>query len=68
MVQVQGVFTSPAHRGRGVATAAMVALCSRLLATVPQVTLYVNGHNDTALRLYRRIGFEQVGEFATVMY
>ena len=68
VVQVQGVFTAPAHRGRGVATAAMVALCSRLLATVPLVTLYVNSHNDVALRLYRRVGFEQVGEFATVMY
>ena len=68
VVQVQGVFTAPAHRGRGVATAAMVALSSRLLAAAPLVTLYVNSHNDTAIRMYRRVGFEPVGEFATVMY
>ncbi|MHB8718893.1 MAG: GNAT family N-acetyltransferase [Candidatus Dormibacteria bacterium] len=68
VAQVQGVFTTPANRGRGIATAAMAALCSLLLQTVPLVTLYVNSHNHSALRLYRRLGFEQVGEFATVMY
>ena len=68
VVQVQGVFTAPARRGRGVATAGMVALCSLLLETVPLVTLYVNGYNEVAQRLYRRVGFESQGEFATVMY
>ena len=68
VVQVQGVFTAPNRRGRGVATAGMVSLCSLLLETVPLVTLYVNGYNEVALRLYRRVGFEQQGEFATVMY
>jgi ribosomal protein S18 acetylase RimI-like enzyme len=68
VVQVQGVFTAPNRRGRGVATAGMVSLCSLLLETVPLVTLYVNGYNEVALRLYRRVGFEMQGEFATVMY
>ena len=68
VVQVQGVFTAPSHRGRGVATAAMVALCATLLGSVPLVTLYVNDYNAAALRLYRRVGFEQHGSFATVMY
>jgi RimJ/RimL family protein N-acetyltransferase len=68
VVQVQGVFTDPAHRGRGVATAGMVALCSTLLDSVPLVALYVNGFNHQALRLYGRVGFEQHGDFATVMY
>jgi len=68
VVQVQGVFTAPARRGRGVATAGMAALCSMLLQSVPLVTLYVNGYNQAALRLYERVGFEQQGEFATVMY
>ncbi len=68
VAQVQGVFTGPARRGRGVATAGMTALCSLLLEEVPLVTLYVNGYNAAALRVYGRVGFEQQGEFATVMY
>ncbi len=68
VVQVQGVFTHPSRRGRGVATAGMTALCSLLLETVPLVSLYVNGYNEAALRVYRRVGFEQQGAFATVMY
>ncbi len=68
VVQVQGVFTHPSRRGRGVATAGMAALCSILLDTVPLVTLYVNGYNEAAQRVYRRVGFEQQGTFATVMY
>ncbi len=68
VVQVQGVFTGPAWRGRGVATSGMTALCALLLEQVPLVALYVNGYNHAALRVYGRVGFEQVGEFATVMY
>ena len=68
VVQVQGVFTAPSQRGRGVATAGMTALCSMLLDAVPLVTLYLNGFNEAALRVYRRVGFEQRGEYATVMY
>ncbi len=68
VVQVQGVFTAPSRRGRGVATSGMAALCSMLLETVPLVSLYVNGYNQAALRVYRRVGFENCGDFATVMY
>ena len=68
VVQVQGVFTHPARRGRGVGTAGMAALCATLLESVPLVSLYVNAHNHVARRLYRRIGFEERGAFATVMY
>jgi uncharacterized protein len=68
VVQVQGVFTDPSRRGSGVATAGMAALCSLLLESVPLVTLYVNAYNGAALRVYRRLGFEQQGAFATVMY
>jgi RimJ/RimL family protein N-acetyltransferase len=68
VVQIQGVFTAPSRRGRGVATAGMTALSSLLLERVPLVTLYVNGYNQAAQRVYRRVGFEQQGEFATVLY
>lgn len=68
VVQVQGVFTAPSRRGRGVATAGMTALCALLLESVPLVSLYVNGYNTAAIRVYRRVGFEPQGSFATVMY
>lgn len=68
VVQVQGVFTAPSRRGRGVATAGMAALCAMLLEEVPLISLYVNGYNHAAIRLYRRLGFEHQGDFATVMY
>ncbi len=68
VVQVQGVFTAPSRRGQGVATAGMTALCALLLEDVPLVTLYVNGYNAAARRVYGRVGFEQHSEFATVMY
>jgi len=67
-VQLQGVWTDPRFRRRGIATAAMAAVCAELLAEVPICSLYVNAYNEPALRLYRRLGFRQAGEFATVIF
>jgi predicted GNAT family acetyltransferase len=35
---------------------------------VPTVSLYVNDYNLAARATYARVGFQQVGEFATVHY
>jgi uncharacterized protein len=67
-VQIQGVYTAPRARGQGIATAAMAAICGAMLAEVPACTLYVNHYNATARRLYERLGFEQVADYATLMY
>ncbi|MGD0370083.1 MAG: GNAT family N-acetyltransferase [Candidatus Dormibacteria bacterium] len=67
-VQIQGVWTDPRFRRRGIATAAMAAVCAELLTQVPVCSLYVNAYNEPALRLYRRLGFRQVGDFATFIY
>ncbi len=32
------------------------------------MSLYANDYNEAAARMYRRVGFDQVGTFATVMY
>lgn len=66
--QVQGVWTAPAHRGRGIGTQAMAALCHILLEQAPVCSLYVNAYNDVARRLYARLGFEQVAEMATYFF
>ncbi len=69
VAQVQGVWVDPAHRGRGLAepgVAAVVEATRREVA--PVVSLYVNSYNAPALSTYRRVGFEQVGTFATVLF
>lgn len=67
-VQIQGVYTAPRHRNRGIATAAMAAVCDAVLDDVPACTLYVNHYNAAARRVYDRLGFEQVASLATLMY
>jgi predicted GNAT family acetyltransferase len=67
--QVQGVWTAPQWRGRGLATAGMAAVVSDALRRVaPSVTLYVNDFNEPARRVYARCGFRPVGTFATVLF
>jgi predicted GNAT family acetyltransferase len=67
--QVQGVWVSPAHRGRGIGTAgtaAVVQYARTVLA--PVVSLYVNGFNGPARAAYRRVGFRDVGQYASVLF
>lgn len=67
--QVQGVWTAPQWRGRGLATAGMAAVVVDALRRVaPTVTLYVNDFNTPARRVYDRCGFRRVGTFATVLF
>ncbi len=67
--QIQGVYVDPELRGRGLGTAGMAAVVDICLREVaPVVSLYVNGHNDSARAAYRRVGFEQTGTFATIMF
>ncbi|SCF12202.1 FR47-like protein [Micromonospora viridifaciens] len=57
------VTTHPRCRGRGLAAAAVAALCARLRASVDHVTLNVRADNSAAVRLYERLGFTRVAEF-----
>lgn len=69
VAQIQGVWVDPAHRGRHLsepALAAVVRLTREHLA--PLVSLYVNDFNRPALAAYAKVGFHQVGEFATVLF
>ena len=67
-VQIQGVYTHPGKRRRGVASAALSYVCRTILQQVPVCSLYVNHQNETALRLYARLGFRRAGDFASVFY
>ncbi len=65
--QIQGVWVSPEHRGRGLSAPAVAAVAEYARGITGLVSLYVNSFNTAALRTYRTVGFEQVGTFATVL-
>lgn len=67
-VQVQGVWVPPHRRGEGLSVAGMAAVVAYGQQLAPTVSLYVNHYNTAALAAYRRVGFEQVGTLATVLF
>ena|ERR1051326_3196224 len=67
--QIQGVWTHPALRGRGIAAAGMAAVVEYALRDFASlVSLYVNDYNAPARAVYRRVGFEEVGAFASILF
>lgn len=64
---IQGVWVDPAWRGRGLAAPATAAVVAAVQGWGRIPSLYVNAHNAAARATYRRIGFHQVGTFATVL-
>ena len=67
--QVQGVWVHPSLRGRGLSVGGTAAVASLARAQVaPVVSLYVNDYNTAARRAYERVGFRQVGTFASVLF
>ena len=68
VAQVQGVWLKPSWRGQGYAEPAMAAVVDIIEREVaPMVTLYVNDFNAPARATYKRVGFTEVGSFATVL-
>ncbi|MFI1258822.1 GNAT family N-acetyltransferase [Streptomyces netropsis] len=67
--QIQGVWVAPEYRGRGFSETGMAAVLGYALREVsPIVSLYVNDYNTAARAAYRRVGFEEVGAFASVLF
>lgn len=65
--QIQGVWMNPQYRGRGLSAGYMSAVVRAARRHAPVASLYVNSYNSPALAAYRKVGFEQVGTFATVL-
>jgi len=65
--QIQGVWVHPERRGHGLGTAGTAALASAVVAGGRIASLYVNGFNAVARASYAKVGFSQVGTFATVL-
>jgi predicted GNAT family acetyltransferase len=67
--QVQGVWVEPSLRGRGLGTAGTAAVVEEARRSVaPVVSLYVNDFTIAARAAYRRVGFVEVGAFASVLF
>jgi predicted GNAT family acetyltransferase len=67
--QVQGVWVHPSLRRRGIGTAGMAAVVIAAQASIaPVVSLYVNDFNIPARRSYKKVGFKEIGTFASVLF
>jgi predicted GNAT family acetyltransferase len=67
--QIQGVWVAPSHRGRGLGTAGTAAVVEYARqAIAPVVSLYVNDFNAPARAAYERVGFREVGRYASVLF
>lgn len=65
--QIQGVWVDPDYRGHGYGVTGTAAVAAAIARQGRIASLYVNGFNVVARETYRRVGFEQVGTFATVL-
>jgi hypothetical protein len=67
--QIQGVWVRPDRRGQGLGATGTAAVADRLVRGMGRTaSLYVNGFNAPARAAYRRIGFSEVGRYATVLF
>lgn len=65
--QIQGVWVSPDRRGQGLGASGTAAVVAAIAAQGRMSSLYVNGFNHHARHAYERVGFREVGTFATVL-
>ncbi|SDO27774.1 hypothetical protein SAMN05192558_102460 [Actinokineospora alba] len=67
--QIQGVWVHPDRRGEGLGSGGTAAVVHRLIDGMGRTaSLYVNSYNSAARAAYTRIGFAQVGQYATVLF
>jgi predicted GNAT family acetyltransferase len=67
--QIQGVWVRPESRGQGLAAPGVAAVVAEALRSIaPVVSLYVNDFNAPARAAYRRVGFDEVDTFMSVLF
>jgi uncharacterized protein len=67
-VQLQQVWVDPPARNQGHAQRGLSDLIRLLLGRVPRVCLFVRADNPAAIRLYKRVGMEQVGSYRSLLF
>ena len=65
-LQIHGVWVPPAHRGRGIGSHGMASVLRLSRRFAPRACLYVNDFNHAARASYKKVGFVEVGEFASI--
>lgn len=58
-IQIGGVYTHPFHRRKGYALHLVCSICRRAVRLNKQVSLFVKEKNIPAIRLYKKIGFDE---------
>jgi GNAT superfamily N-acetyltransferase len=64
--QVEGIYTVPGHRGRGIGLAGTASVTRWVLERSERAFLLVNDDNDVAQRIYERLGYRRVIESRTI--
>jgi predicted GNAT family acetyltransferase len=68
-VQIGGVYTPPALRGRGHGGDVVAGQLLDLRAGgVRRAVLFTNHDNEPAVRAYQRLGFVRVGDYGLVLF
>jgi len=65
--QIQGVWVHPERRGLGLGTGGTAMVAAVIVGSGRTASLYVNNFNAVARAAYARVGFVEVGSFATVL-
>ena len=65
--QIQGVWVHPEWRGLGLGTTGTATVAAVIVGSGRIASLYVNNFNVVARAAYARVGFAEVGTFATVL-
>jgi GNAT superfamily N-acetyltransferase len=67
-VRINAVYTPPAYRRRGYATAAVAELSRRVLATGRRCVLFTDMTNPTSNRIYAEIGYRPVCDVEEIAF
>jgi len=65
--QIQGVWVHPERRGQGLGTGGTATVAAVIVGSGRTASLYVNGFNAVARAAYARVGFAEIGTFATIL-
>ena len=65
-LQIHGVWVPPERRGAGLGSHGMASVIRHSKNLAPRASLYVNDFNSAARASYKKVGFIEVGEFASI--
>jgi [ribosomal protein S18]-alanine N-acetyltransferase len=65
---IQSIAVSPESRGKGVGELLMRSAVGHLAGRCDRIHLLVDANNETAIRLYRKLSFEETGKVVKRYY